>query len=89
MKLEKRKQNPWLISEANPGPKRWTRRMSWNTVSPGMSVFSKNTGSHRVISASRYALFHTVLVIAIPYYRNVVFTKAKSNVRYSCLIPCF
>ena len=40
--------------------------MSWNTVRPGMSVFSKNTGPYRVISAPRYALFHTVLVLALP-----------------------
>ena len=35
--------------------------MSWNTVRPGMSVFSKNTGPYRMISAPQYALFHTVV----------------------------
>lgn len=40
---------------------RWTRRVSWNTVRPGMSVFSKNTGPYRMISAPQYALFHTVV----------------------------
>ena len=36
--------------------------MSWNTVRPGMSVFSKNTGPYRVISAPRYSSFHAVCV---------------------------
>ena len=30
-------------------------------VRPGMSVFSKNTGPYRVISAPRYSSFHTVV----------------------------
>ena len=39
--------------------------MSWNTVRPGMSVFSKNTGPYRVISAPRYSSFHTVKVFSV------------------------
>ena len=51
---------------------RWTRRVSWNTVRPGMSVFSKNTGPYRMISAPQYALFHTVVDLeALPSTQDV------------------
>ena len=43
--------------------------MSGNTVRPGMSVFSKNTGPYRVISAPRYSSFHTVALVD-EYKRN-------------------
>ena len=46
--------------------------MSWNTVRPGMSVFSKNTGPYRMISAPQYALFHTVVDLeALPSTQDV------------------
>ena len=45
---------------------RWTRRVSGNTVRPGMSVFSKNTGLYRVISAPRYSSSHTVKPFRMP-----------------------
>ena len=46
--------------------------MSWNTVRPGMSVFSKNTGPYRMISAPQYPLFHTVVDLeALPSTQDV------------------
>ena len=46
--------------------------MSWNTVRPGMSVFSRNTGPYRMISAPQYALFHTVVDLeALPSTQDV------------------
>ena len=46
--------------------------MSWNTVRPGMSVFSKNTGPYRVISAPRYSSLHTVILLSKDEFTNAM-----------------
>ena len=57
--------------------------MSWNTVRPGMSVFSKNTGPYRVISAARYSSFHTVFDYDIFDYEKLFNTGFRLNTGFA------